>query len=110
MFGWRESVDAKPHIGKETDEVLLILGMMSKRLLRSTASDPSTVVLRVDATFKLKSSYYPVMVINVSDRLGIFHLLALFIVSEGAETVYVEVLGRTVCSPASLVRHSKLIV
>ncbi|OWZ07221.1 hypothetical protein PHMEG_00020411 [Phytophthora megakarya] len=70
-----------------------ILGITSKRLLQSAARDPSTFVLHVDATFKLNSSYYPVVVIGVSDRLRTFHLLALFIVSQRTEPVYVEVLA-----------------
>ncbi|OWZ05740.1 LOW QUALITY PROTEIN: hypothetical protein PHMEG_00022110 [Phytophthora megakarya] len=89
-FGWRKTVDGMPHVGKGTDDDPFILGITSKRLLQFAARDPSTFVLHVDATFKLNSFYYPVVVIGVSDRLRTFHMLALFIVSQRTEPVYVE--------------------
>ncbi|OWZ14681.1 hypothetical protein PHMEG_00011800 [Phytophthora megakarya] len=108
-FGWRETVDGMPHVGKGTDEDPFILSITSKRLLQSAARDPSTFVLHVDTTFKLNSSYYPVVVIGVSDRLRSFHLLALFIVSQRTEPVYVEVLASLHRAfSASLVCQSKL--
>ncbi|OWZ19658.1 hypothetical protein PHMEG_0006064 [Phytophthora megakarya] len=84
------NVYAKSHIGNGVDEDPFILGITSKRLVQSAARDPSTfVLLHVEATFKLNSSYSPVVVIGVSVRLRTFYLLTLVIVSQCTDPVYV---------------------
>ncbi|OWY93436.1 hypothetical protein PHMEG_00037176, partial [Phytophthora megakarya] len=75
-FGWRETVNGMPHFGKGTDEDPFILGITSNRC-------------NVQVELFLLSC----LVIGVTDRLRTLHLLALFIVSQRIEPVYVEVLA-----------------
>ncbi|EGZ27525.1 hypothetical protein PHYSODRAFT_373682, partial [Phytophthora sojae] len=52
-FVWRETTAGKPYTGTGTDDDPFMLGMTSKRPLQVATRDPSTLVLHVDATFKL---------------------------------------------------------
>ncbi|DAZ96114.1 TPA: hypothetical protein N0F65_000662 [Lagenidium giganteum] len=51
-----------------------------------------TFVFHVDATLKLSTLGYPVLVCGVSDQNRRFHLVALFIMSQRTEAVYQEAL------------------
>ncbi|KAG2931778.1 hypothetical protein PC114_g2060 [Phytophthora cactorum] len=49
---------------------------------------PDLFILHVDATYKLNQRGYPVVVIGISDRARVFHLVALFIVSLETQPVF----------------------
>ncbi|RLN26795.1 hypothetical protein BBJ28_00025398, partial [Nothophytophthora sp. Chile5] len=59
-----------------------LVGMTTKALLRNAVRDPGTFVLHLDATFKLNSVGYPVLVCGTTGASRTFHLVALFITSQ----------------------------
>jgi len=71
-----------PEIGNGADARPFLVGMTTKALLRNAARDVSTFVLHLDATFKLNSVGYPVLVCGITDATRTFHLVALFITSQ----------------------------
>ncbi|KAG2759719.1 hypothetical protein PC129_g19504 [Phytophthora cactorum] len=70
-----------PEVGNGSDARPFLVGMTTKALLRNAARDPSTFFLHLDATFKLNSVGYPVLVCGITDASRTFHLVALFITS-----------------------------
>ncbi|EGZ24980.1 hypothetical protein PHYSODRAFT_398409, partial [Phytophthora sojae] len=71
-----------PEIGNGSDARPFLVGMTTKALLRNAARDASTFMLNLDATFKLNSVGYPVLVCGITDATRAFHLVALFITSQ----------------------------
>ncbi|KAG2778060.1 hypothetical protein Pcac1_g11675 [Phytophthora cactorum] len=77
-----------PVVGNGSDARPFLVGMTTKALLRNAVRDPGTFVLHLDATFKLNSVGYPVLVCGITDASRSFHLLALFITSQLQEGNY----------------------
>ncbi len=50
------------------------------------------LVLHMDATYKLNSNEYPVLILGLSDAQQQFHLLSISVLSHHTEAVYREVL------------------
>ncbi|KAG4046643.1 hypothetical protein PC123_g17978 [Phytophthora cactorum] len=71
-----------PVVGNGSDSRPFLVGMPTKALLRNAVRDPGIFVLHLDATFKLNSVGYPVLVCGINDASRSFHLLALFITSQ----------------------------
>ncbi|KAG3199401.1 hypothetical protein PC128_g5296 [Phytophthora cactorum] len=71
-----------PVVGNGSDARPFLVGMPTKALLRNAVRDPGIFVLHLDATFKLNSVGYPVLVCGINDASRSFHLLALFITSQ----------------------------
>ncbi|ETI36520.1 hypothetical protein F441_17225 [Phytophthora nicotianae CJ01A1] len=55
-------------------------------------SDAKPFILHVDATYKMNHRGYPVVVVGISDRARVFHLVALFIVSQETQPIFEAVL------------------
>ncbi|DAZ93692.1 TPA: hypothetical protein N0F65_009243, partial [Lagenidium giganteum] len=79
-------------VGRGSDEDPFLLGVTSKRRLRQMDAPTDTFVFHVDATSKLSTLGYPVLVCGGSDQNRRFHLVALFIMSQRTEAVYQEAL------------------
>ncbi|KAG3154460.1 hypothetical protein PI124_g9616 [Phytophthora idaei] len=82
-----------PEVGNGSDAWPFLVGMTTKALLRNAARDPGTFVLHLDATFKLNSVGYPVLVCGITDASRTFHLVALFITSQLRHEHYAAALG-----------------
>ena len=70
--------------------------MTSRELLQSakSATESGLVILHLDATFKLTSAGFPVVVGGVSDRSGLFHVSFMCVTSHRRVEDYTEVLRR----------------
>ncbi|DAZ96318.1 TPA: hypothetical protein N0F65_008442 [Lagenidium giganteum] len=82
VFGFKHDAIGRPRVGRGSDEDPFLLGVTSKRLLRQMDAPTDTFVFHVDATFKLSTLGYPVLVCGVSDQNRRFPLVALFIMSQ----------------------------
>jgi hypothetical protein len=61
-----------------------IIGITTKRLFKKAkkiTEESETILLHLDATFKLNLAGFEVFVFGISDRNGIFHVLAIFLSS-----------------------------
>ncbi|KAE9353357.1 hypothetical protein PF008_g5039 [Phytophthora fragariae] len=83
-FTFTNSYDGSgsPEVGNGSHANPFLVGMTTKALLRNAAREPGTFVMHLDATFKLNSVGYPVLVCGITDASRSFHLLALFITSQ----------------------------
>ncbi|KAG3084910.1 hypothetical protein PI125_g19396 [Phytophthora idaei] len=61
-----------PEVGNGSDAWPFLVGTTTKALLRNAARDPGTFVLHLDATFKLNSVGYPVLVCGITDASRTF--------------------------------------
>ncbi|POM68192.1 Hypothetical protein PHPALM_15676 [Phytophthora palmivora] len=84
-FGWERDAHGKPNVGQGSDEKPFLVGLTTKRLLLNAARDPATFVFHMDATFKLTK-------LRILSLCRSFHLVALFIISQRLETLYVKAL------------------
>ncbi|KAG6610248.1 uncharacterized protein IUM83_00989 [Phytophthora cinnamomi] len=91
-FGWGHDNKGKPDVRNGSDERLFLVELTAICLMRNAARDPNSFVFHMDGTFKLNQVAYPVIVCGVSDRGRSFHLVALFIVSQRLEGIYVQAL------------------
>lgn len=71
-----------PEVGNGSDARPFLVGMTTKALLRNAARNSGACVLHLDATFKLNSVGYPVLVRGITDASRAFHLVAVFITSQ----------------------------
>jgi hypothetical protein len=87
-FAWDMDEKGKPVVGDGSDEEPFVIGLTTKALVRRLTLPPVRYVLHIDATFKLNTSEYPVIVVGISDCARSFHLVALFIVSQRLQQIY----------------------
>ncbi|KAK1946751.1 hypothetical protein P3T76_002303 [Phytophthora citrophthora] len=81
-----------PAVGNGSYAKPFLVSMTTKALLQNTARDPGTFVLHLDATFKLNSVGYPVLVWGITDVSRTFHLVSLFITSQLQEAHFATAL------------------
>eukprot|EP00644_Phytophthora_capsici_P003059 jgi/Phyca11/102906/e_gw1.7.573.1 len=91
-FCWEADAQGLPKVGDGSDERPFIVGMPTKGLIMQLLMPPDAFILHVDATYKMNHRGYPVIVVGVSDRARVFHLVALFVVSQETQEVFEAVL------------------
>ncbi|KAG2957392.1 hypothetical protein PC119_g27343, partial [Phytophthora cactorum] len=84
--------DGAPELGGGSDDDPLVIGITSTFLLKAAAWDPGTFVFHMDATFKLVTCAYPVIVCGISDAARQFHPMAFFITSQKTVVQYAHAL------------------
>jgi hypothetical protein len=82
-------VDGVPQIGFGGDSGVFKVGVTTKRLLLKMNRNPATFVFHWDATYKINSLAYPVLICGISDPSGKFHPVAFFIISQESTEEYV---------------------
>ncbi|KAG2773303.1 hypothetical protein PC116_g30390 [Phytophthora cactorum] len=84
--------DGAPELGGGSEDDPLVIGITSTFLLKAAAWDPGTFVFHMDATFKLVTCAYPVIVCGISDAARQFHPMAFFITSQKTVVQYAHAL------------------
>ncbi|KAF0686987.1 Aste57867_21240 [Aphanomyces stellatus] len=103
-FGY-SSVDGRPFVGFGGVTGPFKVGVSTKKLLRLLDRDPKTFVFHWDATYKIDSLAYPILVCGISDIARKFHPVAFFLLGKESENeytwamsslvaIYEEVVGR----------------
>ncbi|KAG3088830.1 hypothetical protein PI125_g18229 [Phytophthora idaei] len=87
-FGWQMVNTGKPIVGNRSDEEPLIVGPSTKALMLRLMVPPDSFILHLGATYKMNQCEYPVLAVGLSDRSRIFHLVALFIISQETQPVF----------------------
>ncbi|RHY21420.1 hypothetical protein DYB32_009819 [Aphanomyces invadans] len=82
-FGY-DLVDNTPQIGFGGDSGVFKVGITTKTLLQQMDATPSTFVFHWDATYKINSLAYPILICGITDPSGQFHPVAFFVI--GKET------------------------
>ncbi|RHY18189.1 hypothetical protein DYB25_004210 [Aphanomyces astaci] len=86
-FGF-EVVEGIPHIGYGGTSGVFKVGITTKQLLHGMNRDPSSFVFHWDATYKINSMAYPVLICGMTDPGGNFHPVAFFIIGEESTDEY----------------------
>ncbi|KAG3091407.1 hypothetical protein PC122_g7002 [Phytophthora cactorum] len=87
-IGYPLDEDGAPELGDGSDDDPLVIGITTQFLLKAAAWDPDVFVVHMDATFKLVTYAYPVIVCGISDAARQFHLMAFFITSQRTAVQY----------------------
>ncbi|RHY15391.1 hypothetical protein DYB36_012726 [Aphanomyces astaci] len=86
-FGF-EVVDGAPQIGYGGTSGVFKVGITTKQLLQGMNHDPSTFIFHWDATYKINSMAYPVLICGMTDPGGRFHPVAFFVIGEESTDEY----------------------
>lgn len=92
-FTWTLDESGRPYVGDGSDRDPFFVGISTKKLIRRLDRPSDSFVLHMDASFKLTQVEYPVFVIGISDRVGSFHLVAVFVVSRRLTNFYAVALA-----------------
>ncbi|KAF0718755.1 Aste57867_1510 [Aphanomyces stellatus] len=89
MFSFGFSlIDGRPAVGFGGVSGPFKVGVTTKALLRLMDRNPKTFVFHWDATYKIDSLAYPILVCGVSDAARKFHPVAFFLLGKETENEY----------------------
>ncbi|RLO02007.1 hypothetical protein DYB28_007848 [Aphanomyces astaci] len=86
-FGFSVS-DGAPDIGYGGATGVFKVGVTTKTLLRTMERDPSTFVFHWDATYKINSMAYPLLICGITDPGGTFHPVGFFLIGKESTDEY----------------------
>jgi hypothetical protein len=81
-------VHGAPELGFGGTTGVFKVGITTKALLRTMRRDPATFVFHWDATYKINSKAYPILICGMTDPGGKFHPVAFFIISQETTEEY----------------------
>ncbi|KAH9162218.1 hypothetical protein LEN26_001036 [Aphanomyces euteiches] len=77
-----------PHVGYGGESGPFMVGVTTKMLLHKMNRDPSTFIFHWDATYKISSKAFPVLICGISDVARQFHPVAFFLLSKESQNEY----------------------
>ncbi|RHY22416.1 hypothetical protein DYB32_009513 [Aphanomyces invadans] len=86
-FGYK-LLDGAPVLGYGGATGVFKVGITTKKLLCRVPTDPSTFVFHWDATYKINSMAYPVLICGTTDPGGNFHPVAFFLIGKESTEEY----------------------
>ncbi|KAH9103375.1 hypothetical protein AeMF1_020278 [Aphanomyces euteiches] len=86
-FGY-DVANGYPDVGYGGDSGPFMVGVTTKALLHQMNRDPSTFIFHWDATYKINSKAFPVLICGISDLARQFHPVAFFLLSKESHNEY----------------------
>ncbi|GMF22780.1 unnamed protein product [Phytophthora fragariaefolia] len=87
-FTYGKNSEGDLSVGDGSDSEPFVVGITSRTLLKRLYRDPDWLFFHLDATFKLSQVGYAVLVLGISDRARVFHLVTFIITSQRVESIY----------------------
>ncbi|GMF54973.1 unnamed protein product [Phytophthora fragariaefolia] len=88
LFTHGKNSEGDLSVGDGSDSESFVAGITSRTLLKRLDRDPDSFIFHLDATFKLSQVGYTMLVLGISDRARVFHLVAFIIISQRFENIY----------------------
>ncbi|KAF0688403.1 Aste57867_19980 [Aphanomyces stellatus] len=104
-FGYNV-VDGYPCVGFGGASGPFKVGITTKALLRQMDRDPKSFVFHWDATYKINSMAYPVLVCGISDAARKFHPVCFFLLGKESENEYTWAMASLISIYAAVVGRS----